>query len=269
MSEAAQPSAPAGRLQLAWFCTGNADERYTTLAVENLLVELASSGGTPLAVYSHSAPFSTAALRLDTRDRLARHLEHFGSARIPALRLDELCRHLSNPRRRALFIAEGARYSTVVVSGPTIPEAGLPTVADAIVLFIAKGTATASWVYKLARTLVAKAIDLPVAVVVLNAAHLEEAAVFYSSVRQEVVSLLGKELPIRFAGCLRFDPDYSETALHSGLSLVERYPTSPFHGQVKYVLKAISTAVTSSPAESYFSRMAALCAGSRGKTGTR
>lgn len=265
MSEAAQPSVPAGTPQVAWFCTGNADERFTTLAIENLLVEIATRGGHPLSVFSHTAPFSTPPLRMDSRDRLARNFAHYTLAGIPAVRLDELCRHLANSRKRALFVAEGARFSTVLVSGSTIPEAGLPSVADAIVLFVAKGTSTASWVYQIARILVTKAINLPIAVVVLNAAHLEEAAVFYSVVRDEVISLLKTELPIRFAGYLRFDADYAEIALQGGLSLVEQYPSSSFHGQVKYALKAISGAVAVPPAESYFSRMAALVASGRGK----
>ena len=98
MSDAPQPSVPLGS-QVAWFCTSNADARFTTLALESLLVELAGRGGSPLSVFSDSPPFSTPPLRLDQRDRLARNFEYYTSARVPAIRLDELCQHLLSPRR--------------------------------------------------------------------------------------------------------------------------------------------------------------------------
>lgn len=251
-----------GKPQAAWFCTGNADERYTMVALENLAVEAARQGGTPLAVYQGSPPFSTPPLRFDARDRLARNFEHYTGARVPAVRLEELCRHLAHPRRKALFSAEGGRYSTVFVSGPAVPTEGLPSVADGVVLFAAKGTSTASWVYQTARAFVKKAAELPIAVVVMNAPHLEDAAVFFEEVRKEVVTLLGKELPIRFGGFLRFDPDYLEAAREGGVSLVEAFPGSPVHGQVRYVLQALSAAVPPRSGPSYFDRMAALLSGS-------
>jgi len=258
----AEARAPAERSQTAWFCAGNADDRLTTLALESLLTELASHGASPLAVYSHTAPFSTAPLRLDGRDRLARSFEHYTRLRIPAIRLEELCRLLANPRRRAAFAEDGARYSPILVSGPAVPEEGLPSVADAVVLLAAKGTSTASWVYQAARNLAAKSADLPVSIVVMNAAHLEEAAVFYQDVREEVVSLLGRELSIGFAGFLRFEPDYADLAVKNGVSLVEGFPSSPIHGQIKYVLKALTAAVAAKrPAQPYFDRMAALISG--------
>ncbi len=240
----------------ALFCVGNADERFTTLALENLLVELASKGNSPLAVFTDSPPFSMQQSRAAARDRLDKHFEHYTAAAIPAIRLSNLCACLSDARQKKLFLAEGSRYGTVLIRGSSIPETGLPTPADEVVLFVVNGPSTPGWVYQAARTLAGRDINTPIAVVVMNAGHLEEAAVFFQDTKDEVVSLLKKEVPIRFAGYMKFDPDYTDAALKTGCSLVECFPTSPIHGQVKYVVNALLKAVDSNPNDSYFARLA-------------
>ena len=257
--------APAGKT-VAWFCVGNADERFTSLALENLLMEMASTGTPPLSVFTSSPPFSFQPVRPGQRDRLERHFEYYTALRIPALRLEELCQHLSEARRRSLFVSEGSRFSAIVISGPSLPGEGVPAVADAVVLFVSKGTSTPGWVYTVSRTLAARNPRLPIAIVFLNAAHLEEAAVAFHEVREETLSLLGKDIRILFAGFMRFDSDYAEAALKTGRTIIEQFPGSPLHGQVKYVLKALSKVVPAPPIEPYFSRMAAWVASRPRKT---
>jgi hypothetical protein len=240
----------------AWFFTGNADERFLTLAVENLLVELAQTGRSPLVVYCDTPPFGSTRVGARGKDRLDRHLERYTAARIPGLRLQDLGQSLLDARRRSLFVAEGAKFDPVLITGPGIPESGLPTVADAVTLLIVKGTSTPGWVYQAIRPLTLRGELLPISIVVLNAECLEEAAVFFHDLQEEVALLLRKAMPLRFAGYLRFDPDYTEAALQAGRPLVEHFPGCPFHGQVKYVLKSLSKAVAQPPAEPYFSRMA-------------
>ncbi|MCX7039811.1 MAG: hypothetical protein NT005_11855 [Spirochaetes bacterium] len=143
----------SGSATAALFVASNADERYTTLSVENLLADLAATGGSPLSVYLGSAPFSSAPLRGGSRDRLEKYFERFGAARIPAIRFDELTRALADPRRKSLFASEGSRYSHVVISAPSIPSTGLPVAADAAVLLVTRGTSTPGWVYETARNL--------------------------------------------------------------------------------------------------------------------
>ena len=240
----------------AWFLTGNADARFLTMAVENLLVELARTGGSPLAVYSDTPPFGSSRAGARGKERLDRHLARYTAARIPALRLQELCQNLRDARRRKLFVAEGPKFDPVLITGPEIPENGLPTVADAVTLLVAKGTSTPGWVYQAVRPLALGGELPPISIVVLNAECLEEAAVFFHDLQEEVALLLRKVRPLRFAGYLKFDPDYPEAALQAGRPLVEHFPGCPFHGQVKYVLVSLSKAVAQPPAESYFSRMA-------------
>jgi hypothetical protein len=249
------PRAPGGKT-IALFCVGNADERYTSLALENLLLEMASAGMAPLSVFASAPPFGFPPERPGPRDRLGRHFEYYTAARIPALRLNELCQHLSEVRRRSLFVSEGSRFDAVVISGPSLPENGVPAVADAVVLFVTKGTSTAGWVYTAARTLSVWNPRLPVAIVFLNTAHLEEAAIAFHDVREETLSLLQKEMQILFAGYLKFDPDYAEAALKTGRAIIEQFPGSPLHGQVKYVLRSLQKVVPAPPIEPYFSRMA-------------
>jgi hypothetical protein len=252
----------------AWYCVGNADERFTTLAVENLLVQLASTGKAPLALYCDSLPFSTPPqARQGAKDRLEKYLARYTAAAIPTMRLSDLVAALLDSRHRKLFITEGPRFDVVLVRGSSIPESGLPAVADAIVLFVAKATATPAWVYQVARTLVGRNEMLPISLVVVNAGHLEEAAVFFQDVKDEVASLLQRDVPIQFAGYLNFDPDYADAALKAGRSLIEQFPGSPFHGQVKYILAALFRAASAAPQDSYFSRMAGWIDTRRGKAG--
>jgi hypothetical protein len=248
----------------AWFVSGNADARFQTLAVENLLVELARTGRSPLAVYSDSPPFSATRTAARGKNRLERYLERYTSARIPAMRLQELGQSLLDARRRGLFAAEGARFDPVLITGPEIPESGLPTVADGVVLLIAKGSSTPAWVYEAVRPLAKE--SLPISIVALNTDCLEEAAVFFHELKAEIASLLKTEVTLRFAGYLRFDADYTEAALQAGLPLVEYFPGCPFHGQVKYVLNSLSKAVAQPPGEPYFSRMAAWIASRKVRT---
>jgi MinD-like ATPase involved in chromosome partitioning or flagellar assembly len=236
---------------------GNADERFTTLAVENLLVELATTGRAPLALYTESLPFSTPQVRPSTKDRLEKHLTRYTAAAIPTIRLGDLRDHLSDSRRRKLFITEGPRFDCVLIRGSAIPESGLPTVADAAALFVVKAKATSAWVYQAARSLVGRDEILPIPLVVVNAGHLEEAAVFFQDVKHEVASLLKRDVPIQFAGYLNFDPGYADVAVKAGRSLVELFPGSPFHGQIKYILAALFRAVPAPSQETYFSRMVA------------
>ncbi|OHD72479.1 MAG: hypothetical protein A2V99_02535 [Spirochaetes bacterium RBG_16_67_19] len=240
----------------AWYFTGNADERFLTLAVENLLVELARAGRSPLAVYCDTPPFGSTRVGVRGKDRLDRHLQRYTSARIPGLRLQDLSQSLLDARRRRLFVAEGAKLDPVLITGPGIPGSGLPTVADAVALLIVKGTSTPGWVYQAVRPLASMSELPPISIVVLNAECLEEAAVFFHDLQEEVALLLRKVKPLRFAGYLKFDPDYTEAARRAGRPLVEHFPGCPFHGQVKYVLRSLSKAVAQPPAEHYFSRMA-------------
>lgn len=252
-SEAPAPGSPTKAL----FVAGNADERYTTLSVENLLTDLAATGGSPLAVYLGAAPFSSAPVRGGSRDRLEKYFERYGAARIPAIRFDELTRALADARRKSLFAAEGSRYSHVVVSAPSIPSSGLPVVAEAAVLLVTRGTSASGWVYETARSIARGGEAIPIALVVLNAGHLEEAAVFFHQVREELASLLKTPQSIAFAGYLKFDPDYTEAAVKARRPIVEQFPGSPLHGQVRYVLRALSSLVPAPPAEAYFARLAA------------
>jgi hypothetical protein len=254
---------------MALFLAGNADERYTTLTVENLLADLAATGDSPLAVHLGCAPFSSAPVRGGSRDRLERYFERFGDARIPAIRFDELTRALADLRRKSLFAAEGSRYSHVLISAPSIPSTGLPVVADVAVLLVTRGTSTPGWVYETARSLARDIQALPIALVILNAGHLEEAAVFFHEVREEVASLLKTPQPIVFAGYLKFDPDYTEAAVKARRPILEQFPGSPLHGQVRYVLRALSGLVPAPPAEPYFSRLAAWLAARSAGPGER
>jgi hypothetical protein len=240
----------------AWFFAGNGDARFLTLAVENLLVELARTGRSPLAVYSDTPPFSSTRAVARGRSRLDRYLERYTAARIPAIRLQDLGQSLRDARRRSLFVAEGANLDPVLITGPEIPESGLPTVADGVALLIVKGASTPAWVYETVRPLVLCKESLPVSIVAVNTDCLEEAAVCFHDLKEEMASLLQTEVPLRFAGYLKFDADYMEAALMAGQPLVEYFPGCPFHGQVKYVLNSLSKAVAQPPAETYFSRMA-------------
>lgn len=263
--DARAPGAPTTAL----FVAGNADERYTTLAVENLLADLAATGGSPLAVYLGCAPFSSAPVRGGSRDRLEKYFERFGAARIPAIRFGELTRALADPRRKSLFAAEGSRYSHVVISAPSIPSTGLPVAADAAVLLVTRGTSTPGWVYETARSLAHDGEALPIALVILNAGHLEEAAVFFHEVREEVASLLKTPQSIVFAGYLKFDPDYTDAAVKARRPIVEQFPACPLHGQVRYVLRSLSGLVPAPPKEPYFGRLAAWLAARSAGPGAR
>jgi hypothetical protein len=255
-------SAPRFADAVAWFAAGNTDERFTTLALENLLAELSSMGRSPLAVYMESPPFSTASIRIDTRDRLDRSFEHFTAAAIPAIALDALTESLSSARQRDRLRAEGSRFGAVLIRGSSIPDEGLPAVADGVVLFLTKGTATPGWVYRAAKILSERGNNVPICIVVVNAVHLEEAAVFFQEVKDEVASLLRKDVPFKFAGYLKFDPDYTNSALDARRPLVQHFPGSPFHGQIKYIVKALFRAIPLPPAESFLERMAARAEGS-------
>ncbi len=252
-------AAPRFTDSAAWFAVGNTDERFTTLALENLLAELSSMGRSPLAVYSESPPFSTPSIRIDAKNRLDRSFEHFTTAAIPAIGLHALTESLSLAKQRERCRAEGSRFGAVLIRGSSIPEEGLPAVAaDGVLLLITRDTATPSWVYQGAKILSERASALPICIVVVNAAHLEEAAVFFQDVKDEVVSLLRKEVPFKFAGFLKFDPDYTNSALDAKRPLVQHFPGSSFHGQIKYIVKALSRAVPFPPQESFLERMAAL-----------
>jgi hypothetical protein len=264
-SDAAAPGGPTATL----FVAGNADERYTTLSVENLLTDLAAAGASPLAVYLGAAPFSSAPVRGGSRDRREKYFARYGTARIPAIRFDELTRALADPRRKSLFAAEGSRYSHVVMSAPSVPSSGLPVVADAAVLLVTRGTSTSGWVYETARSIARGGEALPIALVILNADHLEEAAVFFHQVKEEIASLLKTPQPIAFAGYLKFDPGYTEAAVRARRPIVELFPGCPLHGQVRYVLRALSSLVPAPPAEAYFVRLAAWLAARSTATGAR
>jgi hypothetical protein len=246
----------------AWFGAGNADERYTTLAFENILAELASAGRSPLAVYTESPPFSVASNKADAKERFDRLFERYTESGIPAVRLGALEEMLSDGRQRDLLRANGSKFGAVLIRGSTVPDTGLPTVADGAVFFVVKETATAAWVYRAARILAGRGQILPICMVVANCAHLEEAAVFYQDVKDEVCSLLGKNIPFRFSGFLRFDADYTSAALNAKKPIVRYFPGSPFHGQVTYVLRSLTRAIPSPPAESFLERMAARAGGS-------
>jgi hypothetical protein len=264
------PDAPApGTPTTALFVAGNADERYTTLAVENLLADLAATGNSPLAVYLGCAPFSSAPVRGGSRDRLERYFERYGAAKIPAIRFDELARALTDTRRKKLFATEGSRYSHVLISAPSIPRTGLPVAADAAVLLATRGTSTPGWVYETARCLSRNGQALPIALVILNAGHLEEAAVFFHEVQEEVATLLKTPQSIGFAGYLRFDPDYTDAAVKARRPILEQFPGCPLHGQVHYILRALSRLVPTPPGEAYFGRLAAWLAARSAGPGAR
>jgi hypothetical protein len=252
----------------AWFAAGNTDERFTTLALENLLAELSAMGRSPLAVYSGPPPFSTPPLRIETKSRLGKGFEHYTSAEIPAVRLETLVESLKSAKQRERCRAEGSRFGTVMIRGASIPDDGLPTVADGILMLLAKGIATPGWVYKGAKILHGRGEIPPICIVVVNSTHLEEAAAFFHEVKDEVCALLKKEVPFKFAGFLKFDPDYVNSALDAKRPLIQHFPGSPFHGQIKYVVKALLRAVLFPPVESFLERMAAAAEAGRGSGST-
>jgi hypothetical protein len=95
----------------------------------------------------------------------------------------------------------------------------------------------------------------------VNASCLEDAAAFFQDTRNEMCALLHRDVPLHFGGFLKFDADYATAALDARRPLVRHFPGCPFHGQVTYVLAALSRLVPVPPRESFLERMAALADG--------
>jgi len=107
------------------------------------------------------------------------------------------------------------------------------------------------------RALSARAADLPVDVVVVDAAHLEEAALFFYGVREEARSLLKKEPDIRFSGFMKVDLDCARIAHTLGCYLVECFPGSPFHGQVSRITQTLLRSTDADHRAGFINRMSA------------
>jgi hypothetical protein len=250
--------------QTAWLCAGNLEVGLLRVAVESLLVELARAGAHPVVIPVGPAPFSSSPLRIGTRDRHERLFEYFTPARVPALGIAGLERHLADRRLRAAFLAEATRYGQVYVFDPKMERQELLAAVDGMLLFVAKGAASASWIFQTLKKATELRPEVPIAIVVGNAKHLEDGAVFFHDVREEVASLLPKEPNAKFAGFLRFEQEYVEAALAASSPLVSLFPEGAFHGQVKRILLNVTKCAPQPMAEPFFSRAAArLEAGSK------
>jgi len=244
-------SAPAAYLFL-----GNDEERSLRIAMENLLVQRALSGGSPCAVAADGFPFISEPVKASGKTWYSKVFSHFTASGIPAVRLADLIRLLSDSRKRRRLVSEQTPFSEVFLCASAIPDAGTLHSVEAATVFLRKEPASASWLFETARELLDVNQALPISLVTMNAAHLEEAGVFFHTVREEVLSLFQQKPDIRFAGYFNFEEEYLDRSLRARKSLVELFPGSPLHGLVKYVLKAILPPKAAEPKESFFQRLA-------------
>ncbi len=243
--------------QTAWLAAGTADPRALAAVTESLSVELALAGGHPALVAVGAPPFCSPPLRVARRDRFERHFEHFTHAQVPGIGLETLEHTLADQRQRGPFLSGAAQFDSVLVHDPGLSRDDLLAAVDGLLLLVERGTSTASWVYHAARKSLARKGMLPIAVAVVNARHLEEAAVAYQELHAEIEGLLeGGSKVMKFVGFLRIDPDELEASCAAGLPLVSFAPAGPFHGQVKHILANLGKCVPAPMVEPFFSRLA-------------
>jgi len=248
--------AQGGQGTRTFLCISNAPDPLTAIALENIIVECAGCGRSPLSVFSAAPPFTHPPVKGGFMGARDRRVERFTGARVPGISLDQLPRVLSDSRWHALG-GDDASPDTFFLQGPSFPDDRLYQASDAVLMLVTMADTAAGWVYSRLRALLARGGDLPVDVVVLDAGHLEEAALFFYGVREEARSLLKKDPDVRFAGFMRVDADCARIAGAMGCSMVECFPGSPFHGQVSRVTQALLRSTEPDRRAGFVNRMTA------------
>ena len=256
---------PASRVFL-W--KSNGDLQLTSMVMESLLTEFAKTGR-PLAVYPATPPFFPRQRGRGVWNGENRFFDYSASAGLEGLRLETLHSILEDRHKRKKAIQEGSNFDPVFLQCPPEDEARYTGLADGFFILANKSDASVGWVYNTVKAAMKNNPCLPVILLILNAAYLEEAAAFYYGLQEEIQSLLQKELSFSFGGFVKIEPGYRETVLHTRSALIDLVPGSSFSGQIRYVKTALGRTIPISSGMDLFSRLAKLQGGQEEKEDAR
>ena len=237
-----------------YLCTGNEDAKYVNIVIENLLVELKTSGKTPLLISIGKPPFSTGPLKTQQKESGLKYFDYYTGAKIPTIELSDLAQHLSDTKRRDFFISEESKLDEIYLYGASPRIDNMRIMADELILFIKRDASSSSWVYNVVKQLMDKNKDAGIDIVTTGVNHLEEAAIFFSNLREEIASLLGRSVKMAFSGFIKFNIDHLNAALSSGKTIIELFNGGQFHGMIRYILRNLPRNVDIVHEESFLSR---------------
>jgi MinD-like ATPase involved in chromosome partitioning or flagellar assembly len=212
-------------------------------------------GRSPLLIYSGNPPVALEPFKIHQRDIVLRFFERCAASRVPAIEFENLLDNLSESRKRRFFLTDGRNYSDVVLYGGERPPAPFIDYADELILFINSDSSSPGWVYNTLRRLSGKDLRTTARAVIVNARGTETAAVFFHLLKEELDALLGRECPLLFAGNVRLDRDLAEAALPAGRTIVEVFPGSRFHGEIKHVVRNLTRGNGAGSEDGLFSRL--------------
>jgi hypothetical protein len=238
-----------------YLCSGNGDERAPGIVLENMLAEMRAAGRTALLIYSGNPPFTLEPLKIHQRDIVLRYFDHFASAQVPAIKIENLLANLSESRKRHFLLSEEKNFSDIVLYGGALPPATFFNYADELILFTNHDASSTGWVYNTLRQLPGEDPRKPVRVVIVNAPGHESAAVFFYLLKEEIETLLGREYPLSFAGNVKLDQDLVNAALPLGRTILEVFPGSRFHGEIKYLVRNVPLGKGAELKETLFVRL--------------
>lgn len=238
-----------------YLCSGNGDERVLGIVLENMLAEMKTAGRSSLLIYSGNPPFALEPFKIHQRDIVLRFFDRCGASRIPAIGFEDLLENLSENRKRRLFLLEETSYSDIVLYGGAQPPAPYFEYADELILFINNDASSPGWVYNTLKQLSGKDPRKTARAVIVNARGSENAAVFFYLLKEEIDTLLGYEHPLFFSGHVRIDQDLASAVLPLGRTVLEVFPGSRMHGEIKYVVRNIPRENGTDSKETFFKRL--------------
>jgi hypothetical protein len=243
-----------------YLCTGNCETRFMNIAIENILYQTRINGKSPLLISLENPPFTSMPLKAKERGDTLPYFEYYTRAEIPSIQYSTLLSIINESRKRKALIAAEEKLTDIFIYYATsLPHETIYELSDELILFIKKDVSSTSWVYNIAKKLPEKKLERMIHIVSIDSKSLEESAILFYNLRNELYSLMGQNLKLSFGGFLNIEFDYTNAAISSGKTLIEFAPGGRFHGLITYILRSLNrNASQFEREEGFFTRLTSL-----------
>ena len=224
----------------SFYVSDNCGRTLAGMFIENIAAHILALRGNPLIIESDGSPLLTDVARKKSKDKATRHLDFLAESGLPVIGLSRL----RGEAAASFSAAEGNRpaYTEIFCHGPFEPAAaGVMEAFDYPLLLVKRDPYAAGYVFRVLQLLHDAKIYKRIGIVITGTDFIEEAALTFSEVKTEMEKMTGAKPDIIFLGY--FQPDLQRLA-HAklrGLSAVQVFPDSPFHGMIKLIYENIAS----------------------------
>ncbi|MBN1697886.1 MAG: hypothetical protein JW881_10270 [Spirochaetales bacterium] len=220
-----------------YLVTGNEDLRNRNLFIENLLYQKALMGEKPLLIdlVVNNRCFIEEAIKEKNNTKNNDIFDYYTDMAIPSIPFEKLYSILKGKKSQEVIGREND-FSCIVMFGELLSELTyLYQCVDHIVLVVKNDYETSNYLYGFINKLYDKMIDKNINIVVSGIKRIEDAAMLFCKLRDEMKEMIDSTLVFDFLGFFDFDVKKISFIKRKRITYIKIFFEDDFHGNIKFI----------------------------------